>query len=96
MPHGLCQGTHLVCISSRGGDYSPNTPMNALDLQEAYFRTLFGFLGVERMDFVNAQPMDITPELRQAALDQAVAEALALAERIEVASGEADKVGVVV
>ncbi|HOE64096.1 MAG TPA: NAD(P)H-dependent oxidoreductase [Candidatus Sumerlaeota bacterium] len=55
---GLAKGRKMVVITSRGGDYTPESPICALDYQEPYLRTIFGFVGVTDITFINAQPMD--------------------------------------
>lgn len=82
VPEGRCAGTRVVCITSRGGDYSASGPLRDLDLQNGYLQAIFGFIGTGAVDFVNAQPMDLSPGLRVAALDRAVTEARMLAARL--------------
>ncbi len=77
-PVPMVHGKRLVCITSRGGDYGPDSPLGVYDFQESYLRTIFGFIGVTDVSFVNAQPMDI-PALRDAALAAATAQARDLA-----------------
>ncbi|MDH3192909.1 MAG: NAD(P)H-dependent oxidoreductase [Acidimicrobiia bacterium] len=77
---GLVEGKRMVCVTTRGGDYSPGSPFHAYDFQEPYLRAIFGFVGIEEIEFVNAQPMDITPQLRE----QAVAESVRRAEKLAV------------
>ncbi len=72
-------GKSMVCVTSRGTYYSPGTPMHSYDYQEPYLRAIFGYIGVIDIDFINAQPMDITPHLRDAALARAIEQARALA-----------------
>jgi FMN-dependent NADH-azoreductase len=72
---GLVQGKKMVCITSRGSDYSENSPYHAYDFVEPYLRAVFGFVGITEMAFINAQPMDISLELREAAIAKATAEA---------------------
>ncbi|MBV1854211.1 FMN-dependent NADH-azoreductase [Catellatospora tritici] len=71
----MVTGKKMVCVTSRGGDYSPGGFMHALDFQEPYLRTVFGFVGITDVAFINAQPMDVTPDLRAAALTAALAQA---------------------
>jgi FMN-dependent NADH-azoreductase len=78
-PVPLVHGKKMVCITSRGGDYSPQSPLHVYDFQEPYLRTIFGFVGIVDLHFVNAEPMDITLDLREAAINAAVAKVLALA-----------------
>lgn len=70
-PVPLTLGKKMVCITSRGGDYSEHSPLHAYDFQEPYLRAIFGFVGITDMQFINAQPMDITLQLREAAIASA-------------------------
>ncbi len=65
----------MLCVTSRGADYSAESPMHAYDFQEPYLRAIFGFVGITDMHFVNAQPMDITPQLREAAIASSIEKA---------------------
>lgn len=87
-PVPMVHGKKLICITSRGADYGPDSPMNVLDFQEPYLRAIFGFIGITDIEFVNAQPMDVTPELRAAAVSSA-------RERLEALSATiaSDRVG---
>ena len=69
---GMVEGKRMICITTRGGDYSPGTPFHAYDFQEPYLRAIFGFIGITDIEFVNAQPMDITPDLREKAIADAL------------------------
>jgi FMN-dependent NADH-azoreductase len=71
-PVGLCPGKKMVCVTTRGGDYSPGSPLHLFDQQEPYLRTIFGFIGITDIQFVNAQPMDVDPGLREIAIGDAV------------------------
>ena len=77
-PVPLVHGKKMVCITSRGGDYSEQSPLHAYDFQEPYLRTIFSFVGITDLHFVNAQPMDITLDLREAAVNAAIAKVQAL------------------
>ena len=46
---GLLGDKRVVIASARGGLYGADTPMAALDHQETYLRSFFGFLGVTRI-----------------------------------------------
>ena len=82
-PVGLIHGKKMICVTSRGGDYSEKSPFHAYDFQEPYLRAIFGFVGITDMHFINAQPMDITPELREAAIAAAIEEAHSLVANSE-------------
>ena len=71
---GMVQGKKMICVTSSGGDYS-NEPLLSYDFVEPYLRTIFGFVGLTDIHFLKVQPMDISPEVRNAALKVAMAEA---------------------
>jgi FMN-dependent NADH-azoreductase len=77
-PEPLVHGKKMVCVTARGSDYSANSPIHALDFQEPYLRTIFGFVGITDVDFIRVQPTDI-PGLREPALAAAIAQAQTLA-----------------
>ncbi|MFN2245600.1 MAG: FMN-dependent NADH-azoreductase [Candidatus Promineifilaceae bacterium] len=91
-PQGLVHGKRMVCITSRGGDYSANSPFHAFDFQESYLRAIFGWIGIREIEFINAQPMDITPQIRQKAVEQAIEDARLLANKIEWTTPHDDQV----
>jgi FMN-dependent NADH-azoreductase len=70
-PVPLILGRRMVCITSRGADYSPTGPMGAYDFQEPYLRAIFGFIGVTDIEFIHAQPMD-HPLLQEATIATAL------------------------
>lgn len=70
---GLVKGKRMVCVTSRGGDYSSG-PLQAYDFVENYLRTIFGFVGITDITFFNAQPMDVSLEARKAAIKKAMHE----------------------
>lgn len=73
VPHGLVHGKRMVCVTSRGGDYS-QPPMDAMDHMVGYLRAIFGFVGITDVKFFDVQPCDVTPELRNAASKAAIAD----------------------
>jgi FMN-dependent NADH-azoreductase len=84
-PVGLCGGKKLVCVTSRGGDYSTGTPMQAYDMQEPYLRAIFGFVGITDIEFVNLQPMDMDQDAREDAIRAGIDTARQLADRLALA-----------
>lgn len=72
---GLVKNRKMVVIASRGGDYSTSAA-RALDHQEPYLRSIFGFVGITDIKFVIAEPMDMG-ELVQA---KKIAEAQGIAK----------------
>jgi FMN-dependent NADH-azoreductase len=73
VPGPLVTGKQMICVTSRGGDYS-QPPMDAFDHMEGYLRAIFGFVGITDLTFFNVQPCDVTPELRNAASKAAIAD----------------------
>lgn len=71
-PEGLVHGKKMVCVTSRGADYSG--PLASYDFLETYLRTIFGFVGIVDVTFFNAQPMDVTPEQRRGAFTSVLGE----------------------
>lgn len=82
VPAGLCGGKKLVCVTSRGGDYAAGSPMQSFDMQEPYLRTIFGFVGITDIEFVNVQPMDMDEARRAAAIETGIDRARRLADRL--------------
>lgn len=72
-PRGMVHDRRMVCVTSRGGDYSQG-PMAQFDFLENYLRAIFGFVGITDIKFFNAQPMDITTDLRKSANKSAIRE----------------------
>jgi FMN-dependent NADH-azoreductase len=70
-PVGLASG-RMIVVKTSGGDYTAGTPMGALDFHEPYLRGIFGFCGITDVNFVTAGLMDITPDLREHSIKQAL------------------------
>jgi len=73
-PEGLVGGKRVLVASTRGGVYSSDTPMAAMDHQETYLKSVFGFLGVTDLQFVRAEGLAMGDESRTQALHGANAE----------------------
>ncbi len=59
---GMAKGKKVFVFSSRGGDYSSGSPAAAMDHLEPHLRTIFRFIGITDLTFLNAQPMDAVSE----------------------------------
>ena len=70
-PEGLAGGRTVYLVSARGGRYEG--AMAAWDHQEAYLRTLFGFLGVTDLHVVRADGLAMDAD-RETVLQDALAE----------------------
>jgi FMN-dependent NADH-azoreductase len=60
-PQGMVNGKRVIVVSSRGGVYSTG-PAAGMDFQEAYLRTVFGFLGVTDIEFIRAEGVNLSAE----------------------------------
>ncbi len=78
IPVPMVLGKRMVCVTARGGDYSPSSPMHAYDFQQPYLRSIFGFIGITDLEFISLQPTDISSQ-REAAFASALAQARSLA-----------------
>lgn len=72
-PEGMVLGRRMVCVTSRGADYSEG-PLASYDFLESYLRAIFGFVGIADLTFFNVQPMDISGDLRRTAHRQAISD----------------------
>ncbi|WP_392531882.1 FMN-dependent NADH-azoreductase [Nostoc sp. C117] len=55
---GLVQGKKAVIITARGSDFSATSPYAPYDFQEPYLRTIFGFIGLTDIQFINANSLN--------------------------------------
>jgi hypothetical protein len=56
--------------------------MHSYGFQEPYPRAILGFVGLTDIEFINAEPMDVSPALKEGALTSAIERAIDLANRI--------------
>ncbi|MBX3587606.1 MAG: FMN-dependent NADH-azoreductase [Ramlibacter sp.] len=67
-PVGLAGGKTVIVASSRGGVYSTSDAGRALEHQESYLQTVFGFLGITDVRFVRAEGVAMGEAPKAAAL----------------------------
>ncbi len=72
-PIGLAGGKTLIVASTRGGVYSTSDAGNAMEHQESYLKTVFGFFGVTDVRIVRAEGLALGEAARAAALAAAQA-----------------------
>lgn len=77
-PEGLSGGKRVIIASVRGGFYNAESGLAALDHQEAYLKTVFGFLGVTDIEFVRAEGVNISPDVAAKSIAAAEQEIKAL------------------
>ena len=70
-PQGLAGGKTVVVVSTRGGKYSTSDAGNAMEHQESYLKTVFGFLGITDVRIVRAEGLNMGPEAKAEALGAA-------------------------
>ena len=73
-PEGLAGGRTVVIASARGGVYSETEAGRALEHQESYLKTVFGFFGIDDVRVVRAEGVAMGEEARKAAIAAAVAD----------------------
>jgi FMN-dependent NADH-azoreductase len=81
-PQGLAGGKRVYLISTRGGVYD-NSPM---DHQVAYLKTVLGFLGIEEINVIQAEGLNLSTESRQRSLAAAKAQIRASVESTRAAA----------
>ncbi|HUB89963.1 MAG TPA: FMN-dependent NADH-azoreductase [Dyella sp.] len=69
-PEGLAGGKRVIVASSRGGVYSTG-PAAGLDFQENYLRALLGFLGIDDVQFIRAEGVNMSAEHKVKAIASA-------------------------
>lgn len=61
-PVGLAGDKRVIIASVRGGFYHEASGLAALDHQESYLRTVFGFLGITDVEFIRAEGVNISQD----------------------------------
>lgn len=84
-PEGLAKGKKVIIASTRGGVYSTSDIGQALEHQESYLKTVFGFLGITDFSIVRAEGVAMGEQAKAQALASAqndiVAAQAAVAQR---------------
>lgn len=78
-PVGLAGGKTVIVASTRGGMYSTSEAGRAMEHQESYLQTVFGFFGITDVRFVRAEGLAMGDSARTQALSAADLEIKALA-----------------
>lgn len=76
---GLAGGKTVIVGVSRGGVYSTSDAGNAMEHQESYLKTVFGFFGITDVRFVRAEGVAMGEEAKAKALAAADLEIKAVA-----------------
>jgi len=64
-------GRKGLVITARGGIYAPGSPWAAYDHQEPALRTVFGFIGLTDLTFVNAEGINLGDEAKAKGVSEA-------------------------
>ncbi|RUO78845.1 FMN-dependent NADH-azoreductase [Idiomarina tyrosinivorans] len=72
-PVGLLRNKKVIVASGRGGIYSEG-PAAALDHQESYVKAAFNFIGLDDIEIIRAEGVNLSPENKERALASAKAE----------------------
>ena len=67
-PKGLAGGKTVIVASTRGGVYSTSEGGRAMEHQESYLQTVFGFLGITDVRFVRAEGLAMGPAVKSDAM----------------------------
>lgn len=78
-PQGLAGGKTVIVASTRGGQYSTSERGRAMEHQESYLQTVFGFLGITDVRIVRAEGLAMGDLQRAQAIADATASIKALA-----------------
>ena len=78
-PVGLAGGKKVIVASTRGGMYSTSEGGRAMDFQEDYLKTVFGFLGITDVEIVRAEGVNMGEEPKSKAVTEAKARIVELA-----------------
>ena len=68
-PQGLLQGKRAFVLTARGGMYAGSP----LDHQEPYLRQALGFIGIDQVEFVHAEGLNMGEEQQRQGLSKAQA-----------------------
>ncbi|HEY9068934.1 MAG TPA: NAD(P)H-dependent oxidoreductase [Candidatus Ozemobacteraceae bacterium] len=69
---GLAGNKKVVVVTARGGDYSPGSGAEAMDLLMPSLKTMLGFIGLNEPVFINVQPTLASAELTEPRLGEAL------------------------
>ncbi len=76
---GLARGKRVIVLLARGGLYGEGSPNAHHEHAETYLRSVFSVIGIDNLEVIVADGVDISPELRAAAVERATNSIEALA-----------------
>ncbi len=72
-PQGLAGGRRVIVVSTRGGIYSDGSPGAAADFQEPYLRQVFALFGIDDVEIVRAEGVNLGAQQKADAIAGAMA-----------------------
>ncbi|MFZ4099655.1 MAG: FMN-dependent NADH-azoreductase [Chlamydiia bacterium] len=72
---GLVVGKKALLVYARGGDYSPGSGADALDMQSKYMDLVLGFIGFKDIQSIMVEPTIAPKEIKEKALQKAMDQA---------------------
>jgi FMN-dependent NADH-azoreductase len=73
----VAPGKKMLVITSRGAEYTRNSPLADCDFHEPYLRTIFGSFGIENIEFIYANNLEFGDRDRSIADAKSAIHALA-------------------
>ncbi|MBR8236096.1 MULTISPECIES: FMN-dependent NADH-azoreductase [unclassified Burkholderia] len=74
-PIGLAQGKRVIVALARGNVYSEGSPYQAFEHAETLLRSVFTFMGVQDIEFIVAEGLGRSEEVRRASIASALEKA---------------------
>ena len=68
-PEGLVKGKRVIVAISRGSVYGPGS---TAEYAESYLKHVFGFIGITDLEFIRAEGLGHSPELREKSMNAAL------------------------
>jgi len=78
-PIGLAADKRVICALSRGSLYGEGVDWRVNEHLETYLRSILGYIGVTKLEFIIAEGVQITPEIRKKSHEDALRTAADLA-----------------
>jgi FMN-dependent NADH-azoreductase len=78
-PEGLVKGKTVFVASARGGVYTGESPMAAIDHQETYLKVALGFIGMTDITIIRAEGLAMGEDAKADAIANAKSQIQALA-----------------
>ncbi len=77
---GMVHGKKMLVITARGNIFKEGSPFAPYDLQEPYFRAIFGFIGIADINFIHCEGTNLGDDIRSESIRNARAALKELAE----------------